>query len=77
MNESTFRQKVVSRLNAVVRLMLEQAQEGAKLNITEMAVALSDAGMGPAEIGEILGKPRNHITSALSKVRKAKKGGTK
>jgi len=75
MDETEFRQQVVSRLNVISQLLLERPPTEGVPNFTKMAEKLSGMGLGPAEIGSILGKPRNHITSALNKVKKSKKKG--
>ena len=73
MDDNAFRQQVVSRLNVIAQLLLEREQDHASPSFTKMAEKLNAMGLGPAEIGSVLGKPRNHITSALNKVKKSKK----
>ena len=77
MDETDFREQVVTRLNVIAQLLLVRPQEESPPSFTKMAQRLSGMGLGPADIGALLGKPTNHITSALNKLQKSKTKGRK
>ena len=65
--------EIISRLNIVVSLLIEQSQSDARLTLASKIEKLVDLGVSPTDIAKILGKPLGDITSVISK-QKEKKG---
>lgn len=64
--------EIISRLNIVVSLLLEQSQSDARLSLASKIEKLVELGISPADIAKILGKPAKDITSSISKQKKRK-----
>jgi hypothetical protein len=71
-----FQQKLIKRLDLLLRLQLESVPRDTSSSITQIVHRLLDYGLSPAEVSSIIGKPLNYIT-ALASSRKSKKAGVK
>jgi hypothetical protein len=58
-------------LRVIIALLLEQSESHSTLK--EKASFLDRAGMGPTEIGKILGRTSTHISKELAGLRKKRK----
>ena len=70
--------ELIKRLDAVIGLLvvtLPQPEEPRSLR--EQIRLLDAAGLGPTEIGRIVGRPAKSVTSELARIRGKKKGGKK
>jgi hypothetical protein len=63
-----------NRLLKVVIALLIQRQEEKVRSLKEQIFLLSNLGIRPSEIAEILGKTSTHINKELSGLRKNRKG---
>ena len=64
--------EIISRLNIVVSLLIQQSQSDARLTLASKIEKLVDLGVSPTDIAKILGKPLGDITSVISKQKKRK-----
>lgn len=58
-------------LRVIIALLLEQSESHSTLK--EKVAFLDRAGMGPTEIGKVLGRTTTHISKELAGLRKRKK----
>ena len=65
MTEGSTNDDVVRRLNIMISLHMDSLPDGPK-NMTEKILRLSGFGLGPAEIGEIVGKRPNYVSAVVS-----------
>lgn len=75
-NKTPERDAVAIRLDAIIRLLMDgqRAQEdGARVTKNDQVLLLHSVGLTDAEIGNIIGQPRNEVASLRSKLRKANK----
>ena len=70
--ENKLNDEIVLRLNVLINLLLDQVPMESSLQTGNKIEKLSELGLPPKDIAKILGKPLNHITSALAK-QKAKR----
>jgi len=66
LEEQTYRERVVSRLDMIIRLLLARSGSHETPTKTDMISQLKEMGLTPSEIGSILGKPANYVSAALS-----------
>jgi len=59
-------------LRVIIALLLEQSESHSTLK--KKIAFLDRAGMGPTEIGKVLGRTTSHITKELAGLRKEQKG---
>jgi hypothetical protein len=59
-------------LRIIIALLLEQSESFPTLK--QKVAFLDSVGMGPAEIGRLLGRTTTHISKELALLRKARKG---
>jgi hypothetical protein len=59
-------------LRVIIALLLEQSESHSTLK--EKVSFLDRAGMGPTEIGKVLGRTTTHISKELAGLRKERKG---
>jgi hypothetical protein len=65
---------LAKRLDALINVLLETARPGGKpISSMEKVRILSDAGLRPVEIAQILGISATHVSVNLHDLRKAKK----
>lgn len=64
-------QELVDKINILIRLMALDLCEGKSQK--EQIVLLSNAGIGPKEIADMLGTTANTVSVTLAGARKAKK----
>jgi ATP-dependent RNA circularization protein (DNA/RNA ligase family) len=61
------------KFNILISLILDMSGDK-ELSITEKVKKLSDYGLKPAEIGEILNKKANHISAVINNLKSKRKG---
>jgi hypothetical protein len=76
MEDTRLIEKIIQRLDVLILLELEKAGGPEGMRPATKIFRLSELGLMPAEISDILGKPINYITATLSR-RKANKGKEK
>jgi hypothetical protein len=59
-------------LRVIIALLLEQSESHSTLK--QKVAFLDRSGMGPTEIGKVLGRTTTHISKELAGLRKGKKG---
>jgi hypothetical protein len=65
--------KIVKRLNAIIKILLETNRPGGKeIPIIQRIRILYEAGLRPVEISEILGWGPTSVTSVITRIRKSK-----
>ena len=75
MKEAELLGQILKRMDILISLQLEA---GGNEKMTEKIGQLTSLGLGPAEVGKIIGKPTNYVTGMLSaKKRRGKKAKTK
>jgi len=62
------------KFNILISLILDMSGDK-ELSITEKVKKLSDYGLKPAEIGEILNKKANYISAVINNLNKSKRKG--
>jgi len=65
-------EEIIKRLNILIAVVLDQSRPGGSTSIADKIRKLTDLGVPPAKIGEILNKPVNYVTASLAQ-RNAKK----
>ena len=65
---------VVKRLDAIIGLLLENLNASGLANKGRVIEILSAGGLGPSEIGKIVGLPTTSVGSMLSRQKKQKRG---
>lgn len=69
--------QVTRRLDIIINLLLQmRPKEARKVSMRAKIQELSDMGLSPAEIGEIVGWAPKSVSAELSKMKKAQKGGS-
>lgn len=63
--------EVISRLDAIIRILLRQSQIE-EMNTGEQILILNSAGLSDSDIAKIIGKTRNYTSSVITK--KGKRG---
>lgn len=67
--------QVTRRLDIIINLLLEMMpEEGRKVTMRAKIQRLSDIGLSPTEIGDIVGWSPKSVSGELSKMKKTKKG---
>ncbi len=67
------RDPVVDRLDAAIRLMLEdQRDKNEDITVGDQILVLEDAGLSPAEAGKILGIDSGQLTKYIKKAKNKK-----
>lgn len=77
MDDTEFREQLITRLNAVILLLLERSSEQpAELTVASKIERLLGMGLSVRETAEILGKAPNYVTAvtANAKKRQTKRG---
>jgi len=72
MEDTQFREKIINRLNVLITLGLDKVGGPDGMCLADKISRLSELGLAPSEISDIVGKPINYITATLSR-RKSKK----
>jgi len=76
--KSKAEEEIIKRLNILIAVVLDQSPSGGSTSIAEKIRKLSDLGVTPAKVAEILNKPVNYITASLAQRkprRKARSNG--
>lgn len=75
-DEQEYQEKVVKRLNVLINLLLDMKLEATREKTMRAKLQeLSDMGLSPSEIADIVGWAPKSVSGELSKMKKAKKGG--
>lgn len=69
----TTESKETIRLNALIRLISDLLVIQYKMNKNTIYKSLNEIGLSPTEIGDIFGKTRTDVGSALTKIKKSNK----
>ena len=77
MDENKVQTILIKRLNTLISLVLDIASEKSAASITEKVNRLSELGLTPAEIAEVLGKQTNYVTAVIHRGKKRGRKGTK
>lgn len=67
------KESTVVRLNALIRLISDLLIIQYNVNKNSIYKSLNETGLSPTEIGNIFGKTRTDVGSALTRVKKPKK----
>lgn len=59
-------EEIIKRLNILIAVVLDPSPSGSSTSIADKIRKLSDLGVAPAKIAEILNKPVNYITASLA-----------
>jgi hypothetical protein len=60
-------------LKIITRLLIEQQVSAQKMTMTEAIIMLNSMGLGPTEIGQIIGWSKGSIGNVLSNLKKRDK----
>jgi len=63
--------EIISRLDLIIALLLDQSEGGAKTTTTSRIMKLSELGASPSRIAQILHKPLSSVTASMAMKRKA------
>ena len=69
MKEDNFEKEVLRRLDIVISLMLDSTNGENTVTIASKVLRLTELGLTPTEIANIIGKAPNHVTSILNKAK--------
>jgi len=58
--------EIIKRLNILIAVVLDQSPSGGSTSIADKIRRLTDLGVPPAKIAEILNKPVNYVTASLA-----------
>jgi hypothetical protein len=72
MKDTEYKELLIKKFNILISLILDLSEDK-ELSITEKVKKLSDYGLKPSEIGEILGKKANYISAVMNSFRKSKR----
>lgn len=64
--KSKAEEEIIKRLNILIAVVLDRSPSGSSTSIADKIRKLSDLGVTPAKIAEILNKPVNYITASLA-----------
>lgn len=70
--EKEYTELLVKKFNVLISLILDLSGDK-ELSITEKVKKLSDYGLKPSEIGEILNKKPNYISAVVNRFKKSKR----
>jgi len=70
MEDINLQRTIIKRLNTLISLMSDIASSENSTSTAQKIHRLSDLGLSPAEIGEILNKPTNYITATIHQKKK-------
>ncbi len=66
--------RLIRKLDVVIALLLKDLrQDDRPLTLREQIAVLNDLGVGPAEIGQIIGRPNKYVSKELAGLRKRAK----
>lgn len=66
-------EEIIKRLDSIIALLLENLTASGLIGKGRAIEVLHAGGLGPTDIGNILGVPRSHVGSVLTKQKKQKK----
>ena len=70
MEHPQLNETIVKRLNTLICLLADVASPSDSISMSDRIGRLSNLGLSPSEIGEILNKPTNYITASIHKKKK-------
>jgi len=70
MDDASFQEALIKRLNVLISLCLEGTSEGSPGTVAGKILHLIDLGLPPSEIGNILGKKTSYVTAVMAKNKK-------
>jgi hypothetical protein len=73
-DENSLSEAIIQRLNILIALQLEAKPQGGAVSVSERIHRLADLGLGPAEIGSILGKKANYVSAVIGSKRRQRRG---
>jgi hypothetical protein len=65
---------ILQRLNVLIALQLDAKPEIPATSMAQRILRLAEFGLGPAEIGSILGKKANYVSAVIGSRRKRPRG---
>jgi hypothetical protein len=77
MEDAQLLAKIIRRLDILITLGLESVGESDGMCLADKIAFLSELGLAPAEISDIVRKPINYITATISRRKKKKSKGDK
>jgi len=77
MDEDKYREGLLRRLDAIIRLLLEASPPIQSSNMPRLAGRLSEMGFSSAEIAGILGMKSRHVSTALERLKTSRSKGNK
>jgi hypothetical protein len=72
-DEQGLQKTIIKRLNTLISLTTDIALSKDPASISDRIHHLTDLGLSPSEIGEILNKPTNYVTATLHQKKKRSK----
>jgi hypothetical protein len=72
MEDAEYKELLIKKFNILISLILDLSGDK-ELSITEKVKKLSDSGLKPSEIGDILSKKANYISAVMNSSRKSKR----
>lgn len=69
-NESNGAIGIEKRLNAIIRILLDEQFAGGKIDRQQQILSLHSVGFSPGEIGEIVGKKSKDVSSIIKRLEK-------
>ena len=73
MNEETFRDQVIERMNVLIRLLLDGSAPAENISTRSKIDRLVGLGLPPAAVAKVIGKPVNYVTAAMTQKPQSKK----
>jgi ATP-dependent RNA circularization protein (DNA/RNA ligase family) len=70
--DTEYIETLIKKFNVLISLILDMSGDKAS-SVTDKVKKLSDYGLKPAEIGEILGKKANYISAVINSLNKSKR----
>lgn len=70
MDDASFQEALIKRLNVLISLSLDVTLEGSPTTVAGKILRLIDLELTPSEIGHILGKKTSYVTAVMAKNKK-------
>jgi hypothetical protein len=72
-SENNKRDLIATRLDAIIRLLMEEQRLRTDVTLNDQVLMLHSAGLKDTEIGNIIGYERKNVAAIRTKLKKAKK----
>jgi len=72
-DEERYHEEILLRLNVLISLLLDWSAPSSEITITSKVLRLSDLGLKPGQIAQIISKEANYVSAILSQQKKGKK----